>query len=212
MELSALSAEIRAIRAYMQSTGVPHRATSTWRDQPGSFHHTGQAVDFAGPKPSRNSPQLLDVYEALLALAPVAEELFYGGPGGALWRDGRRFSHERLREQHEDHVHIAVRKGWRWTPPAPTPPARKVEPMYDPPLGPIAAVWQDENGRVLAGVSPEGDVYAWAIPWAGNVRGKPYWGDRKAARIGARDDGQPGYQITATDGAHYRLPDGIDQL
>ena len=90
--------------------------------------------------------------------------------------------------------------------------------MYDPPLGPIAAVWQDDTGRVFAAVSPAGDVYAWAAApgntkvWYGNVRGKAYWGDRKAARIGKRDDGLEGYQVWATTSETYKLPDGIDHL
>lgn len=89
--------------------------------------------------------------------------------------------------------------------PAPAPP-QGVTPMYDPPLGPIAAVWQDEGGRVLAAVSPDGHVFAWGVPWVGNMAGQSWWGSRKAARIGARDDGREGYMVTATSGEKYRLP------
>lgn len=81
-----------------------------------------------------------------------------------------------------------------------------VKPMYDPPLGPIAAVWQDESGKVLAAVSPTGDVYAWGVPHVGNFSGNSWWGNRRAARIGARDDGRSGYMVTATSGEKYRLP------
>lgn len=98
----------------MRASGVPHRATSTVRNQPGSFHHIGLAVDFAGPTPGRNTPELRAVYEALLPLAPIAKELFYGGAGGGLWRDGRRFNSTELRAGHLDHVHVAVPKGWRY--------------------------------------------------------------------------------------------------
>lgn len=85
-----------------------------------------------------------------------------------------------------------------------------VPPMYDPPIGPIAAVWQAETGNVVAAASPDGDVYAWGCEWAGNVRGKPYWGDRKVARIGPPQ--RPGgiYTITATTAETYTLPDGMD--
>jgi hypothetical protein len=93
------------------------------------------------------------------------------------------------------------------------PTAQVVRAMYDPPIGPIAAVWQNPDGCVVAGVSPDGDVYAWGTPWQGNVRGKSYWGNRKAAAIGPRDDGvTPGYLVTATSGEKYRLPDGMDKL
>ena len=90
------------------------------------------------------------------------------------------------------------------------PPAVKVAPMYQPPLGPFAAAWLDENGRVISAVTPSGEVF-WGR-WWGNVRGKSYWGNRVAALIGARPDGQPGYRITATSGEPYDLPDGYDQL
>jgi hypothetical protein len=95
----------------------------------------------------------------------------------------------------------------RW---ARSPEPKGVRPMHDPPLGPMAASWQDEAGRVLAQVSPDGDVYAWAVPWSGNVRGKPYWGNRKVALIGPPS--RPGgvYDITATDGGTYTMPDGQD--
>lgn len=88
-----------------------------------------------------------------------------------------------------------------------------VSPMYDPPIGPIAAVWRDETGKVIAAVSPNGDVYAWGCRWMGNVNGKTYWGpNRRAAAIGPRPDGQEGYLITDTANEKYQLPDGIDKL
>lgn len=132
-------------------------------------------------------------------------------------------------------THAEVSKAWRQTDhsdPGPNFPMahylnlvreaaapKEVKAMYDPPLGPIAAVWQEQGtGKVFAAISPAGDIYGWAPgpgnsrAWYGNVDGKPYWGTRKAALIGARDDGREGIMVTATDGAVYRLPDGIDQL
>jgi hypothetical protein len=85
-----------------------------------------------------------------------------------------------------------------------------VKPMYDPPLGPIAAAWLDPDGKVISAISPDGKVF-WG-KWWGNVAGKDYWGSQVAAGIGARPDGQPGYRITATDGAVYDLPDGRDKV
>lgn len=81
----------------------------------------------------------------------------------------------------------------------------KVPAQYDPALGPIAAVWQAGDGNVIAAASPDGDIYCWGCEWRGNVAGQPYWGDRKVARIGPRDDGQPGYTVTATSGETYTL-------
>lgn len=85
-----------------------------------------------------------------------------------------------------------------------------VKPMYEPAIGPFAAAWLDEQGKVISAITPKGEVY-WG-KWYGNVAGKPYWGTRIVATIGARPDGQPGYRITSTDGGFYDLPDGLDQL
>lgn len=81
-------------------------------------------------------------------------------------------------------------------------PERKVVPMYDPPLGPIAAVAQDENGRVLCAVAPDGSVYAWGVPYSGGPAGKNYFAGRRAARIDIAADGG-GYIVTATTGEKY---------
>jgi hypothetical protein len=89
-------------------------------------------------------------------------------------------------------------------------PTPGVKPMFDPPIGPFAAAWLDENGRVISEITPDGQVYFGK--WYGNVAGKPYWGTRKAALIGPRPDGNPGYRITATSGEVYDLPDGLDQI
>lgn len=94
--------------------------------------------------------------------------------------------------------------------PAIAPVGTKVKPMYDPPVGPFAAAWLDEQGRVISAITPKGEVY-WG-KWYGNVAGKPYWNNRTVALIGARPDAQSGYRITATDGAFYDLPDGLDKL
>jgi hypothetical protein len=44
-------------------------------------------------------------------------------------------------------------------------PKVKVKPMYDPPIGPIAAVWMNKDGSVKAAVAPNGDVYAFSVPF-----------------------------------------------
>lgn len=88
---------------------------------------------------------------------------------------------------------------------APSPAPVGVKPMYDPPLQ-VAAVWKDEAGRVLAGISPGGHVFAWGTPFYGNVAGRSWWGNRVAAAIGPRPDGLVGYRVTATTGQTYDLP------
>lgn len=88
--------------------------------------------------------------------------------------------------------------------PAPKPPVWKVKPMYNPPLGPIAAVWQDAEGRVLAAVSPFGDVYAWGVPFRPWPNKNKDFAGHQAARIGQAKGLPAGrYTVTATDGAKY---------
>ena len=82
-------------------------------------------------------------------------------------------------------------------------PARKVAPMYDPPLGPIAGVLQDEDGRVLAAVAPNGDVYCWGIPYLGGPSGKEYFVGRRAAQIVPAPGEMEGYVVVATSGERY---------
>lgn len=99
---------------------------------------------------------------------------------------------------------VAIHQGAPPTPPAPPIPP-KVKPMYNPPLGPIAAVWKDKDGKVLAAVSPTGDVYAWAVPFRPWPNKAQQFGSRKAAQIGPVPGDPTGkrYQITATTGEIY---------
>jgi hypothetical protein len=76
-----------------------------------------------------------------------------------------------------------------------------VVPMFDPPI-PIAA-WclVDYGGGGLVAVTPSGDVYCEpASLYKGAPAGKPYWGDREAARIEPFEDR---YRITAVSGETY---------
>ncbi len=78
--------------------------------------------------------------------------------------------------------------------------------MYDPPLGPIAAVWQGPDGSAIAAATPDGDVYAWGCVYAGGVKGQVFWGDRKVAMIGPPKIPGKVYCITSTSGEDYNLP------
>ena len=101
---------------WMIESEVPFRVTSTWRPADGkSLHSLGVAVDFAGPRPGRGTPDLLAIYEALEPLGPACRELIYSTNG---WKNGRRFVYNATTErQHENHVHIAMPDGWTWQPP-----------------------------------------------------------------------------------------------
>jgi hypothetical protein len=97
---------------------------------------------------------------------------------------------------------------------APTPNIDKVRPMYNPPLvivGGIAASCNAPSGPHGATwiVGAEGHVYALnGAPYLGGPYGHPYWGDRRAAQIKAKNYGNAirkrwGYKVTATTGEQY---------
>lgn len=228
--MSELSLEVRSLVEYIRRSGVPFRVTATLGryvspanpcspHSPGSYHckpgtdGSGLAVDLAEPVPSHDTPGLLRIFAAFGAVeSNLAEALYYDAPYTI--KNGKRVNGftaygRTVMEHHRDHVHIAVPLGTLLVPKdfLGDPPRPGVRPMYDPPLGPIAAVWQDATGNVLAAVSPDGDVYAWGCTYAGGVRGRPYWGSRKAARIGPPKIPGKVYCITATDGGEYNLPE-----
>lgn len=109
--------EFEAIIAYLEATGTPHRVTSTTGGQhtPGSYHYKGTAVDFAGPTPSRNSPELLAIFAAFCPAESQLAELIYGAAPYNI-KDGRRVPPYAV-SSHRDHVHVAVRPGTFLVPP-----------------------------------------------------------------------------------------------
>lgn len=131
--------EVVAIRQYMVDSGMPHRVTSTigGKHAPDSRHYRGLAVDLAGPIPSRNSDALLGVFKVLELVKDRTHELFYGGPGGALYRDGRPFISASLSKTHEDHVHVSVDPGVILQFPFPKEPAMPDDPNRPNIKGPV---------------------------------------------------------------------------
>lgn len=109
------SGEWRKLVKYMQETGVPFRAVSTYR--PGAItatgrpsrHGQGLAVDFAGPTPSRDSDQLLKINLALKPIAHLLHELIYSGPGSVQFYNGEPHYYSGVtRTNHHDHVHVSI--------------------------------------------------------------------------------------------------------
>jgi hypothetical protein len=118
-----LSKEVESIIAYVASTGLPYRVTSTTggKHAPSSRHFQdgtdgkGLAVDFAGPKPG-DMAAMLKIYRALLERADQLRELIYSGPGAdVLVRRRLRvvpmtYGREVL-AAHRNHVHVSVDRG-----------------------------------------------------------------------------------------------------
>lgn len=89
--------------------------------------------------------------------------------------------------------------------------AKEVAPMFDPALQIAAWCLVDYDGgdatAGLVAVAPDGAVYCEPPAlYRGGPFEKPYWGDRRAARIVPNDRG--GYDITATNGdGPYSYPE-----
>lgn len=109
------SREVAHMRAYAKASGVPHRVTSTVRSKLPSRHAQqgtdgqGLATDYAGPKPGRNTPELLAVFKAFEPVEHLLYELIYSGASYSIKR-GKRVARFAIAD-HWDHVHGAVDRG-----------------------------------------------------------------------------------------------------
>lgn len=100
----------------MARSGIPHRIVSTVRPNARttsgsvSYHATGNAVDIAGPKPGKDTPEMLAINRYLAQkLGKGVKELIYSGPGGINLYNGQSHSFSgRVRSMHHDHVHVSV--------------------------------------------------------------------------------------------------------
>jgi hypothetical protein len=176
----------------------------------------GRAVDFAHKKGDgkRDTPELLAIYRFFLEYGRKNQlaELYYSGPDATecvsrgkvmLWTDMPAASREKIRNQHHNHVHVAVPKGVFLAPPN------------------NALIEEDDmpqpDTRVDACRAPGGGV--WTLTFDGGVRatgGAPFFGSypglppskRKGKRnfiaIEAVDDG---YTIFSDDeqGSSYHF-------
>lgn len=98
--------------------GPAFRVSSTYRANAHttsgrlSYHATKNAVDFAAPKPSKDSPGLLAINKYFASrYGRGLKELIYSGPGGVNLLNG--FPHvfdKQVRDLHHDHVHVAATK------------------------------------------------------------------------------------------------------
>lgn len=168
------SQETSALIRYVAASGVPYRVTDL--TTPGehtatSYHYAagtggqGLAVDFGGPVPSRDSDALLAIYQVLLPLAPHMAELFYSGPGGGLWKNGRRITSRTISDAHHNHVHVAAPLGFDWHP-------AKENPMPDRPVvnAPVVGMAATPSGNGYWLVCADGGVFTFGdAAFLGNV-------------------------------------------
>lgn len=91
-------------------------------------------------------------------------------------------------------------------PPHVDSPTVKVKAMFVPALvmKPWTAAWKDTNGHVIAGVTDDGDVYAFGVPFRPWPTQHTDLAGRHVVAIG-QAPGLPGgrYQLTTSSGEHY---------
>lgn len=110
-----MSVEDSALFKYMRDSGVPHRIMSAYR--PGAItnagypsrHSMGLAVDFAGPQPGHDTPELLAIFKALLRVSDQLHELIYAKAAFNI-KNGQMVPPYAVKDHH-DHVHVSVDKG-----------------------------------------------------------------------------------------------------
>ena len=199
------------MKAFMDSTGVAYRITSTTGDQHAStsWHYKGLAADFAEPRPSVMSPGLLAIFTVWAQHTTKLNELIYAGASFQV-KNGRRVNSAyygpKVMANHRTHVHVAVKSGFRWEPPVILPePMKKVFPMYDPPLRlePVVAELRAPEGGVWL-LSERGSIYAFGgAPYKGDASDEQYFVERKAARL---EPFNGGYTIVSESNERYNYP------
>jgi hypothetical protein len=104
---------INKLSGYMESTGIPHRVTSTYRPGDSGYHGQGRAVDFAGMRPGWDSPALREIQRAWVPLAASGKLKELIGPIESLnYKNGRQIQYSPSTEKnHKDHVHTAMAEG-----------------------------------------------------------------------------------------------------
>lgn len=184
--------------AYVIAAGrANHAGAGGWQGLSNNSQVWGIEAEHPGDRLTEWPPVQVEAYERICAamarLSGFGPEMCCAHFEWAPLRkvDPARFDMRAFRARVANRLHAAVPQ-----------PTVKVAPLYDPPLGPIAAVLQDPaNGAVLAAVAPDGSVYAWGIPYRGHPAGKDYWQGRRAAKLEPNPGG--GYIVVATSGERY---------
>lgn len=182
------SKEVAHIRAYMRISGVPHRVTSTVRSKLPSRHAQqgtdgqGLAVDGAGPKPGRNTPEMLAVFKAFEPVESKLYELIYSGAPYSIKR-GKRVARFAI-DDHWDHVHVAVDRGtFIQFPGATAPQSTPREREEDVSIKRIIRTQTRDGSQVISDVFQEID-FAF-VKWIPNG---PVWDEVKKYAVAGVDE------------------------
>lgn len=104
---------INRLTSFMASTGIGHRVTSTFRPGDDGYHGQARAVDFAGPTPGFDTPQLRAIQRAWVPLAASGTLKELIGPDPSLnFKNGRQYPYSPgVQQGHKNHVHTAMANG-----------------------------------------------------------------------------------------------------
>lgn len=216
-----VSPEVMGIIGYLETSGVPHRVTSTWR--PGattlagntSRHALKLAVDFAGPTPSVDSASLGAIFKAFVPVEAHLDELIYAGPQVSYnIKRGRRVP-KYAQAAHHNHVHVAVNTGVDLLHRAPkhAPQADQVEAPSLIKIGeggredmaePVDAIPWGEGALVL---TRDGGVRAYDAPFFGSFPGLPPEQRLATAPFVQIIKEGSGYTCINSSGQRYHFPD-----
>lgn len=212
------SPEVEGILRYLESTGVPHRCSSTYR--PGAITAAGNpsrhgkklAVDLVGLKPSVDSTWLAIIFQAFEPVERYLAELIYSGPQAPYnIKYGKRVG-QYARAIHHNHVHVAVDRGVLLDLVAP-----------DRTVAPLVAINPAPNEEDLEEMSEPMDGIGWpgggavVLTKDGGIRaynGAPFYGSVPALKPENRTSDHTflslravdgGYVVVGASGAEYRF-------
>jgi hypothetical protein len=224
----APSLEVRGLMAYLDAT-VEWRATPHGIYRPGAITTAGHAsrhsmegtdgdslaLDAAGRRPGRDTPELLAIFNAFRRVEALLHELIYAGPGVTYnIKNGRRVR-PYAQTDHHDHVHSSVDLGVIITSPAP--------PVLEddmPPINPKAVVddqhcyapgcpgWfeLEADGGVTSQGQHTGDHFAGSYFDTDLADLRANNPGRVFLAITPRRDLLSGYTLWANDGAYVDRP------
>lgn len=171
----------------------------------GGTDGNGLAVDIAGSEAT-----MVAVFKLFETYKSSIHELIHSQMGYSI-KDGKTVG-PIDKANHYNHVHISIKKGTKLALPptsSPSQPPVKVQPMFNPAIGPFVAqcVFVDRKGRnAIANLTDNGQVYCTpGDSYAGapyeNKHNENWQNNRHGSQI--TDNHHHGYLITDTAGEKY---------
>lgn len=211
-----VSDEVVGLINFLDGSGVPHRVTSTFRPGGSSRHGQRLAVDFAAPRPGRDTEELGAIFHVFSPIASHLYELIYAGPQVQRNVKRGRFVSKYARDDHHDHVHVAVDRGVKLENLVPQPAPVTDDVVADredreDPREPVDAIPSPQGGAWV--LTRDGGVRTYdaanATVFHGSYPGLPpehRQGERTFVEIQPNDRGA--YDLISSGGDRYSFPFG----